>query len=52
MPSILVPSSAKRTATKTSVIAKLNDRKVVCDIIRPSKELPAQSSQLKLKNKV
>ena len=52
MPYILVPSSAKRTATKTSVIAKLNDRKVVCDIIRPSKELPAQSSQLKLKNKV
>ena len=46
---ILVPSSAKRIATQILVIAKLNGRKdfilrvFVCDIIRPSKELPAQS---------
>ena len=49
MPPILVPSSAKRIATQTLVIAKLNGRKdfilriFVCDIIRPSKELPVQS---------
>ena len=49
MPPILVPSSAKRIATQTVVIAKLNGRKdfilrgFVCDIIRPSKELPVQS---------
>ena len=49
MPSILVPSSAKRIATKILVIAKLNGRKYfilrgfVCDILRPSKELPVQS---------
>ena len=46
---ILVPSSAKRIATQILVIAKLNQRKdfilrvFVCDIIRPSKKLPAQS---------
>ena len=44
---ILVLSSAERIATQTSVIAKLNERKdfilrdFVCDIIRPSKELPS-----------
>ena len=46
---ILVPSSAKRIATQTLVIAKLNGRKdftlraFVCYTIRPSKELPVQS---------
>ena len=46
MPPILVPSSDKRIATQIVVIAKLNGRKYfilrgcVCDIIRPSKELP------------
>ena len=45
---ILVPSSAKRIATQILVIKKLNGRKdfilrdFVCDIIRPSKELPVQ----------
>ena len=45
---ILVPSSAKRIATQILVIAKLNEikcfilRAFVCDIICPSKELPAQ----------
>ena len=49
MPPILVPSSAKRITTKIVVVAKLNERKdfilriFVCDIIRPSKELPVQS---------
>ena len=49
MPPILVPSSAKRIATQIIVIAKLNGRKdfilraFVCDVIRPSKELPLQS---------
>ena len=49
MPPILVPSSAKRIATQILVSAKLNGRKYfllrvfVCNIIRPSKELPAQS---------
>ena len=49
MPPSLVPSSAKRIATQILVIAKLNGRKdfilrvFVCDIIRPSKELPVQS---------
>ena len=49
MPSILVPSSAKRIATQILVIAKLNGRKYfilrvfVCDTIRPTKELPVQS---------
>ena len=44
LPLILVPSS-----TQTLVIAKLNGRKYfslrdfVCNIIRPSKELPVQS---------
>ena len=46
---ILVSSSAKRIATQILVIAKLNQRKdfilrvFVCNIIRPSKKLPAQS---------
>ena len=49
MPPILVPSSAKRIATNILVTAKLNGRKgfivrvFVCDVIRPSKELPVQS---------
>ena len=49
MPLILGPSSAKRIATQILVIAKLNGRKgfilrgFVCDIIRPTKELPVQS---------
>ena len=49
MPPILVPSSAKRIATQILVTAKLNGKKdfilrvFVCDIIRPSKELPVQS---------
>ena len=49
MPPVLVPSSAKRIATQFAVIAKINERKdfilrgFVCDIIRPSKELPDQS---------
>ena len=49
MPPILVPSSAKRIATQILVTSKLNQRKdfilrvFVCDIIRPSKELPVQS---------
>ena len=52
MPPILVPSSAKRIAAQILVIAKLNQRKdftlsvFVCDIIRRSKKLPAQSSNL------
>ena len=52
MPPILVPSSAKRIATQILVIAKLNRRKnfilrvFVCDIIRSSKKLPVQSSNL------
>ena len=43
MPSILVPSSAKRIATQMLVIAKSNEREdfilrgFVCDIIRPYK---------------
>ena len=58
MSPILVPSSAKRTATQMLVSAKLNGRQdftlrvFVCGIIRPSKELPVQSQQLKHKNKV
>ena len=49
MPPIFVPSSAKRIATQILVITKLNGRKYfilrvfICDIIRHSKELPAQS---------
>ena len=49
MPSILVPSSAKRIATQILLIAKLNEREyfilagLVCDIIRPYKELSVQS---------
>ena len=50
VPPILVPSSAKRIATQILVITKLNERLLnydfilrvfVCDIIRPTKELPA-----------
>ena len=47
MPPILVPSSAKCIATQ--ILVKLNRRKdfilrgFICDIIRPSKELPVQS---------
>ena len=58
MPPNFVSSSAKRIATQILVIAKLNGekdfimREFVCDIIRPSKELPVQSSQLKHKNNV
>ena len=50
MPPILVPSSAKCIATQILVIAKLSQRKYfilrvfVCYVIRPSKELPVQSS--------
>ena len=46
---ILVSSSPKRISTQILVIAKLNGRKdfilrgFICDIIRPSKELPVQS---------
>ena len=46
---ILVQSHAKHIATQILVIAKLNGKKdfllrvFVCDIIRPSKELPVQS---------
>ena len=47
MPLILGPSFVKRTATQILVIAQLNKRKdffrrFVCDIIRPSKELPVR----------
>ena len=46
---ILIPSSTKRIVWQILVIAKLNGRKdfilkvFVCEIIRPSKELPVQS---------
>ena len=49
MPPILFRSSAKRIATQILVITKLDGKKdfilrvFVCDIIRPSKELPVQS---------
>ena len=49
MSPILVPYCAKRIAVQILVIEKLNGRKdfilrgFVCDIIRPSKELPVQS---------
>ena len=49
MPPILVPSSAKLIAKQILVIAKLKGRKYfilrvfVCDINRPSKELPVKS---------
>ena len=52
MPPILVLSSAKRIATPVLVITKLNGKKdfilrgFVCDIIRPSKELPVLVSLL------
>ena len=55
---ILVPSSAKRIATQMLVIEELNRRKdfilrsFVCEIICPSKELPAQSKLLRQKNRV
>ena len=48
MPPILVPSVAKRIATQILVMAKLKGRKdfilrgFICDIIRPSRELPVQ----------
>ena len=56
MPPIFVSSSAEHIATQILVIAKLNGRGFilrgfVCDIIRPYKELPVQSQQLKHKNK-
>ena len=53
MPPILVPSTAKRIATQILGIANLIQRKdfilrvSVCDIIRPSKKLPVQSSNLR-----
>ena len=46
---LIVPSSAKHIATQMLVIEELNGRRdfnlrgFVCDIIRPSKELPVQS---------
>ena len=48
MSPILVLSPAKRIATQILVIANLNEKKkdfgaFVCNIIRPSKELPVQS---------
>ena len=52
MPPILIPASAKCITTQVLVIAKLNGRKYfilrgfICDIIRPSKELPVQSCNL------
>ena len=52
MPPILVLSSANCIATPILVIAKLNGKKdfilrgFVCDIIRPSKELPVLVSLL------
>ena len=58
MPLILIPSSAERITTQILVISQLNEREdfilrdFVCDIIRPYKELPVQSYQLKHKNKV
>ena len=54
----LVSSSANRIATQILVIAKLNRGKdfilggFVCDIVRPSRELPLQSKQLQHKNTV
>ena len=59
MPPILVPFSAKHIATQILAIEKVNKRKsfflwaaFVCDDIRPCKELPVQSEQLKYQNKV
>ena len=49
MPPILVPSFAKRIATRILVIAKLNERKDLVfrgcafDMILPYKQLPVQS---------
>ena len=57
MPPVLVPSSAKSIATQILVTAKLNGRKDFilrarfCNIIRPYKELPVQSLELKPKTK-
>ena len=51
MPSILVPSSAKRTATQIIVTAELNGRKdltlrgFVCDITHASKELATEAQE-------
>ena len=56
MPPIIVPCYAKCIATQILVIVKWNGRKdfilrgFVCDIIRPNKELPIQSKQLKHKS--
>ena len=57
MPPILVPSSAKHIAIQVLVIAKWKkrfffERFFVCDFIRPYKELPVQSQQLKYKRKM
>ena len=58
MQPILAPSFARLIPKQILVIAKLNGRKdfilrgFFCDIIRPYKELPVQSQQLKHKNKV
>ena len=55
---ILVSSFAKRIVIQILVITKLNRRKdftlkgFVCNIKRPSSELPVQSLQLKHKNNV
>ena len=49
IPPIPVPFCAKRIATQILVTAKLNARKdfilrvFVCDMVRPSKELPVQN---------
>ena len=54
MPPILSPSSAKRITTQILLIAKLNGwkdfilRVFVCDIIRPSKELPVGSLRARI----
>ena len=51
-------ASSANNATQILVTAKLNGRKYfilrgfVCDIIRPRKELPVQSQQMKHTNKV
>ena len=53
MPSIFVPSSAKRITAQVLVIAKLNGRKDIVlrgcliDMIFFSKKLPIQRKQLK-----
>ena len=56
MQPILVPSSAKHIARQMFVIENQTREKIltwfVCDINRPSKELPVQSKLLKHKNKM